>query len=99
MSKELAKLKFIGYLSARDEMNLHIEDKKVFELLEIASQVEWKYPEQNEVPDDHRKVFCIDSKNMQQIGFHKNTDKANMFIDNYGNYFYCIAWSECPSFL
>jgi len=64
----------------------------------IASQNGWNFPEQNQIPENNKKVLCYDSKNNPQIGFHKEFDKPNLFIDNHGYYFYCIAWAELRLF-
>jgi hypothetical protein len=59
----------------------------------------WQYPEQNELPKNLSKVFCIDKNNQPKIGYHEETDVYWKFIDNHNSYFYCIAWCECPAFL
>ena len=77
----------------------NLENDGIDKVREQSSKTVWKFPEQNELPENTRKVYCIDSKHNHLIGFHKEYDKANIFIDTSNRYFYCIAWTECLSFL
>lgn len=64
----------------------------------VDNKTKWNFPEQGELPENKLKVYCVDHENNHKIGFHKDYDKPNMFVDSDGRYFYCIAWTELLNF-
>ena len=95
--KEKSFLVIKNTIEGRKE-NLHINSRHAYQAVEIAATPDWNYPAKGELPDNYKKVLCIDNENNPQIGYHEYTDSDFKFIDNHNSYFYCVAWCELPVF-